>query len=251
MGKRSSFAGIRPLPTRYDRSAAAHPFSHFDDAMKRLFLLSIMVLGGCAPSAPSPAAPIHEPVIHPVDFAAAWTARDGVTLLQGEGDGTYFLRPFTRLTVIGGERGGLRVRCESCPWPVEAILASRDLIYTSLPPEIAAWGTLAEFAHAIRTAAESHDLDLLRPVMNPDFSFSLVGPQTPTAAFEVWRSEGFVSLDELPDLLDQGLATRDSVIWSAPPAYTADLYYRGSRIGFRRRADGRWEWLFLMAGLRR
>ena len=85
--------------------------------------------------------------------------------------------------------------------------------------------------------------------MVSDFSSSLVGLQTPEVALEVWRSEDFRTIDLIPGLLDQGLSTRDSVIWSAPPAYTDDLYYRGPRLGFRRDPNGRWEWLFLMTGI--
>lgn len=180
----------------------------------------------------------------------AWTARDGIALLQPGGrEGTIVLRPFTRLEVIGREGGGLRVRCGICVEGVEGVVAESDLVHSPLPPEIAAWGSLSEFLLAIRTAAEEERLDLLEPVMVADFTQSLIGPQNPAMAFEVWRSDNFTSLGQLPALLDQGVSTRDTLLWSAPRAYTESLYYRGPRAGFRRGPDGRWQWLFLITGL--
>jgi hypothetical protein len=178
-----------------------------------------------------------------------WTARDGIAFLQEGREGTVVLRQFTRLEVIRREGGGWRVRCAVCVEPVEGIVSDKDIVHMAYPPEIAAWGSLAEFALAVRNAAEEERLDLLAPVMVGDFTQSLVGPQTPPMAFEVWRSENFATLSQLPGLLDQGLSTRDTMLWTAPPAFTESLYYRGPRAGFRRRPDGRWEWLFLIAGL--
>lgn len=221
--------------------------------------LSLLWLFGACASAPPPpplleirpeVPPPSARVLEPAPFDVAWTARGGISLLQKDREGTIVLRPFTRVEVLGLDTGGLRVRCSVCTEPVEGILGPEDVVYRALPPEIAAWGTLPEFALALRTAVVQERLDLLEPVMTGDFTQSLVGPQNPSMALEVWLSESLATLSRLPDLLEQGLSTRDTVIWTAPPAYTESLYYRGPRAGFRRRADGRWEWLFLISGLR-
>lgn len=222
--------------------------------IRKLTLLAMMA--GCTAStslpppsptlAPEPTTTIPEPP----SFNVAWTARGGISFLQGRGEGTIVLKPFTRLEVLGRESGGWRVRCDVCLEPVEGLVADADIVHRAYSPEIAAWGSLPEFVLALRTAIEEERLDLLEPVMVSDFTQSLIGPQTPAMALEVWRSENLTTLGSLPALLDQGLSTRDTVIWSAPPAYTDSPYYRGPRTGFRRRPDGRWEWLYLIAGLR-
>jgi hypothetical protein len=85
--------------------------------------------------------------------------------------------------------------------------------------------------------------------MSPEFSFSFIGVQTQDAALTAWRSDGFRALDEVPDLLDRGVTTLDGRIWSAPPEFLEDLSYGGPRLGFQQRADGRWEWLYLIRDL--
>jgi hypothetical protein len=218
-------------------------------------LVVLAALAGCTAGPPLPSAnpatlaPEAGPA-EPLPFEAAWTGREGIAFLRGPGESTLVLRPFTRLRVLGREAGGWRVRCEVCIEPIEGILGDDDIVHTPLPPEVAAWGSLAEFALSIRAAAEAEQLELLLPVMIEDFTQSLIGPQTPAMALEVWRSENLTTLSQLPGLLDQGLSTRDTLLWTAPPAYTESFYYRGPRAGFRKRADGRWEWLFLIAGLR-
>lgn len=217
-------------------------------------LSALLLLGGCALSGSgttvSTATPDHAAEhLEPTPFDIAWTAREGIRFLQERGEGTVVLRPFTRLEVLGVEAGGLRVRCAMCVVPVDGLVSESDVVYRAYAPEVAAWGTLAEFVLSLRMAAEEERLDQLLPVMVPDFTQSLIGPQTPAMALEVWQSENLASLSRLPALLDQGLSTRDTVIWSAPPAFTESTTYRGLRTGFRRRPDGRWEWLYLISGL--
>ena len=205
--------------------------------IRKLFML--VLLGGCASAgATGEAPPIFERAtvpLEPAPFDVAWTARDGISFLQGQGrgEGTIVLRPFTRLEVLGVESGGLRVRCAVCSVPVEGLVSESDVVHYAYAPEVAAWGSLPEFALSLRAAAEAERLDLLVPVMIADFTQSLIGPQTPAMALEVWQSENLNTLSQLPGLLDQGLSTRDTVIWSAPPAFMESPNYRGPRAGFR------------------
>jgi hypothetical protein len=182
-------------------------------------------------------------------YPAVWTARPEVALFNGFDRAVAIERVFTRLDVLGHDSLGLRLRCSSCFEPVEGYLPSEDYVVDHLPPEIAAWGQLAEFALAVRTAAENHDLAALRPVMAADFSFSFVGIQSVETATAVWETEQFRTLEQVPSLLDYGLSTRDGRIWSAPPAFLDDPSYQGLRLGFRQGADGRWEWLYLLRGI--
>lgn len=85
--------------------------------------------------------------------------------------------------------------------------------------------------------------------MARDFFFSFVGSQTPEAAIAVWQSEDFASLDQVPALLAEGLGTIDGKIWAAPREYVESLGYQGLRLGFRKKADGSWEWLYLIRGV--
>src|SRR5690606_36561942 len=114
--------------------------------------------------------------------------------------------------VVGRDPTGLLVQCRHCEGMPIGYVADEDVVYDPLPPEVAAWGSLADFALAIREAAANRDLDALRTVMAFDFSSSLVGPQHPDAAFAVWRNEQFASLDRVPSLLAQGLAPLDDGI---------------------------------------
>ncbi len=181
-----------------------------------------------------------------------WTVRPETPIYDDVGGAYAVPHVFTRLEVIGRDSVGLKVVCSLCPERREGYIDEGDYIREGtdyVPPEVAMWGTLPELALSIRTAALQHDLDALRPVMAPDFTFSFVGIQTPETAFDTWRFEDFSSLDQLPGLLDRGLATRDSVIWSAPPAFVEEVTYRGLRTGFRRSEGGRWEWLYLIRGI--
>lgn len=157
---------------------------------------------------------------------------------------------FTRIELQGSDSSGVRVVCAVCTPRLEGSLLEDDLVTQAPPPEIAAWGTLPEFLLSIRTAAADRDLSLLRPVMVSDFTYAFVGIQTPDDAFAFWRSESFRSLDELAGLLDRGVQTTDGRIWSAPAAFVSNAAYRGPRAGFRRRPDGRWEWVYLIRNIR-
>lgn len=187
--------------------------------------------------------------IVPFPHAVAWSAVPNLRIAGDGGVDLWIPTLFTRLEVEGTDSLGVRVSCAVCEPMIGGYVTERDLIAETLPPEIAAWGTFPEFLLSIRDAAARHDLEALRPVMTPEFTSSFFGIQNPDAAFATWQAEGYASLDELPALLDQGVATRDSLLWSTPPAFVADITYQGPRSGFRRRADGRWEWLYLVRGI--
>lgn len=234
----------------------------FGPRPRRSALPSALILGilaaGCAAATPSaPLAPLDpppaEPAPEPFPHTVVWTARAGLALEDGQGRRSGPLRPFVRLEVVEDDSIGLRLRCAVCEAegePIEGYLQESEVVHTPLPPEVAAWGPLAEFALAIRDAAARRDLPMLAPAMAPDFVFSFIGPQNPRTAFDVWNSEAFTSLDRVPHLLDLGLSTRDTLIWSAPPAFLDDPSYGDLRLGFRRDPYGRWEWLYLIEGIR-
>lgn len=203
-------------------------------------LLSSCSLLQPAASAPSPDEP--QPPAPPM--RSVWTATPGLQIAD-----SVALRPFTRLEVLTADSLGLQVRCSLCPGAPEGVVRETDVVVRALPPEVAAWGSLAEFALSIREAAAERDVEALLPAMVDDFSYSFVGVQSPEVAVEVWRSEDFATLDEIPALLDLGLSSVDGRIWAAPPAFTEGLGYRGLRVGFRQRSDGRWEWLYAIRGI--
>lgn len=157
-------------------------------------------------------------------------------------------RPFTRLRVLGGDSVSLRVRCEVCPDTAPGRVARDRVVYGVPRPEEAARGSLGAFALAVRAAATAGDVAALRPVLFREFTFSWVGEQSPDAAVAAWRAEELRTVREVPALLDRGLATRDSVIWVAPPEHAENPHYNGLRLGFRRSSAGLWEWLFLIRG---
>ncbi|HUE95215.1 MAG TPA: hypothetical protein VMN39_01060 [Longimicrobiaceae bacterium] len=206
-------------------------------------------LPACVAAVAPPVPEVGEPPLSSFPAEVAWTARPDVALERTGEDAAIIARPFTRLEVLGQDTLGVHVRCAVCDRSPDGVAAPSDLVYEALPPEVAAWGSLAEFALSLRHAAASRDLEALRPVMPGDFIFSFVGPQTPHDAFAVWRSEDFVNFDRIPDLLDRGFGTIDGRIWAAPPEYADDLNYRGLRLGVRQQPDGRWEWIFLVRGI--
>jgi len=155
-------------------------------------------------------------------------------------------RPFTRLEVEEGDSLVLRVRCASCPGEPTGRVGVGEVVYAPGTPAEAAGEGLARFALAVREAARGHDLQALAPVMAPDFTFSFLGTQGAERARAAWEAELFQTLDQVPALLDQGLVTRDSVLWVAPAAHFERLEYRGLRLGFRRLPEGHWEWVFLV-----
>jgi hypothetical protein len=178
-----------------------------------------------------------------------WTREPETVIRRADGTGVSLPYIFTRLEVVELDSVGLLVRCGACFGAPEGYVEVGAIGYEEIPPEVAAWGTLDEFALAVRNAAERRELDRLRPVMAPDFTHSFVGIQSPEGAFASWAAEQYTSLAAVPRLLDQGLSTRDGRIWSAPPEFAHRGDFRGLRVGFRQRVDGRWEWLYLIRGV--
>jgi hypothetical protein len=207
----------------------------------------VLALSGC--SAPPPPVAMPAPEVAPIPAFPAdlvWTREPETVVRRPDGSGVSLPYIFTRLEVVGVDSVGLVVRCATCFGAPEGYVEKEAILHEELPPEVAAWGSLDEFALAVRGAAQRGELDRLRPIMAPDFSHSFVGIQTPEGAFSSWESEQFSSLAAVPDLLDRGLATRDGRIWSAPPDFVERWEFRGLRLGFRQRVDGRWEWLYLI-----
>ncbi|MEX2571001.1 MAG: hypothetical protein WD737_06825 [Gemmatimonadota bacterium] len=208
-----------------------------------------LIIAGCATHAPAADPPATTPVLEPFPHDQAWVAREGVALCPVATDASCRTRLFQKVDVLGQDSLGLVIRCETCAPATRARLDEQDIVHTPLPPDSAATGSLAEFALAVRDAARRRDLTALHPVMATDFSFDFIGPQTPEAAFAVWRSQDFARLDQVPELLDEGLASAGHGIWAAPPAFVDDDSYRDLRVGFRMNEQGRWEWLYLIRGI--
>jgi hypothetical protein len=196
--------------------------------------------------ATAPAATALAATAGPESPSTVWSGAPGVVLTADPSGDEISLDLFTRLTVIERDERGVRVVCAVCEPEARGYLSGDSLVSEVLPPEIAAWGTLPEFLLAIRAAAINRDFAALRPAMATDFTYAFVGIQSPDGAFAFWEAENYWSIDELADLLDQGVRTADGRIWAAPPAFVSDLGYHGPRAGFRQRPDGSWEWLYLM-----
>jgi hypothetical protein len=213
-------------------------------------LLLLAIAGACAPPPPPPVAVVAEeapPPLPPFPSVLAWTARGDVRLLSDEGE-IRIEHPFTRLNVLHVDSIGVRVRCLYCIPAFDGSLAREDVVHEPVAPIEAAGGTLAGFVLAVRDAVERRDQTALYAVMSSDFTSSLGGGGGASSAFIRWQWEGFRLLNNLPPLLDRGLATQDSVVWVAPPAFLTDPEYHGPRTGFRRNPAGRWEWVFLVTG---
>jgi hypothetical protein len=230
----------------------SHDRSHARPGLLRRGV-ALSLLTGCASPPPPPPPPVPlpppAPVIVPFHTPVVWTAGPGVELDVGVGEPVVVERPFMPLSTVGRDDVGLLVECGFCEGDPIGYVADEAIVSDPVPPEIAAWGSLADFALSIREAAAHRDLDALRQVMAFDFTSSLVGPQHPDAAFAVWRDEEFESLDRVPSLLSGGLAPLDGGIWSAPLEFVENVNYRGLRLGFRRAPDGRWEWIYLIRGI--
>jgi tetrahydromethanopterin S-methyltransferase subunit B len=218
----------------------------------RRILLAVPLLGlaACAPRAVAVVEPVPDPPEPPPPFPhnVAWTERPGLALRTEDGVVTVAFA-HTRLEVLEADSATLRVRCNPCETPVEGWIGKEAVVVEAAHLEEAAWGDLVGFAAALRAAAAARDLAALRSVMAPEFTHSFVGLQGRDQAIAVWESEGFRTLDRVPDLLDEGLATRDEHVWAAPPAHLGSLGYQGLRLGLRRTEGGRWEWLFLIRGV--
>lgn len=206
----------------------------------------LWLLAGCAPPPPAPppaAPPPPPPYVFP--HRVVWTAAPGIELVTDSAR-VAVSRPFTALEVVQADSLSLLVRCPVCPQAPLGRVPMEDVVFAALPPAEAAHGDLAAFALAVREAARRHDVAALRPVMAPDFTFSFVGTQGAETALAAWEAERFATLDRVPALLDHGLATRDSLLWAAPPEHFERLDYRGLRVGFRRTPEGQWRWVFLV-----
>lgn len=218
----------------------------------RLMPAALGLLTACmAPPPPAPAPVVPEPVAAPaaIDFPhpRVWTAAAEVTI-RGDSVATSVPRPFTALEVVAADADGITVRCESCTGEPEGRVSHEDVVHTPLPLHEAAWGTLPEFALALRDAAARGDTAALSRVMSPEFTFSFVGLQGVPQALATWASEELATLSLVPRLLDRGLAPGSGGVWAAPPEHFETLGYDGLRLGVRRSADGSWEWIFLIAG---
>jgi hypothetical protein len=218
--------------------------------LRRAALVLVLLAGACALPARAPLRPEPGPEPPPTPefpFAFAWTAQGGVAVHTDTGE-VLIPKPFTRLNVLGVDSLGVLVRCLYCIPALEGRVQQDDIVHEALSPEAASRLGLAEFALAVREAASRRDQQALGPVMARDFTFGFEGGGGPVDAFHRWRFQGFRSLDNLPPLLDRGLATRDSVVWTAPPVFLTDPEYHGLRAGFRRGMHGRWEWIYLVGG---
>lgn len=203
----------------------------------------VAVAGACSlVPAPPEELPVPESAPEPLQ-ASVWTA-DSVSIAPG-----LLLPAHARLTVVAERDGLIDVRCDECADAVGGQISWDRIVGDPQTPQVASYGTLAEFAHAVRNAAARHDLRSLASVMSPQFSYSFVGVQSPENAFAVWRSEDYRTLEQAAAVLDSGLTTRDGRIWSAPRAFNEEYSYRGLRIGFRKNADDRWEWIYLISGI--
>lgn len=229
----------------------------YDRWIPRLAALALPgVVVGClapapAPPAPAPAgpAPVQAPAAIHFPHDRVWTAAADV-VIRGDSAASAVPRPFTALDVLAADAAGITVRCGSCPGEPTGRVRERDVVHTPAPPREAAWGTLAEFALALRHAAVTGDTAALAPVMAPEFTFSFVGIQGVPQALAAWGSEGLAGLALVPGLLDRGLAPGPGGVWAAPPEHFETLGYDGVRLGVRRSTNGSWEWLFLISGER-
>lgn len=207
--------------------------------------------GGCVAPPPPPPPPAPAPVAAaaPVPIPElAWTGRPDVQLHSEGREGALVARPFTRLEVLDGDSLRLLVHCAVCGDSVSGWIERSDVVTEAASPDSAAAGDLVEFALAVRRAAEERRADALVPVMAPDFAFALIGTQSLAAALRAWEWEGYRPLEEVPALLDRGLARIGPGFWVAPPEHAEQAGYRGPRLGFRLSASGRWQWLFLLRG---
>ncbi|HEV2150181.1 MAG TPA: hypothetical protein VGR37_22475 [Longimicrobiaceae bacterium] len=211
-----------------------------------LLLLTVAACGGPrrAPQ-PAPAAPPPPPFPH----AVVWTREAGTALRPDSAGAPTVALPnsFTRLEVLRSDSASLYVRCIVCTPHAEGWVPKERVVFEARPPALAATGDLAEFLLSVRDAASRRDLAALRPVMARQFTHSLGGGDGVVEAVGRWEQEAFRRFDRLPFLLDRGVATRDGLVWAAPPAWVTDPGYRDLRAGFRREGN-RWEWIFLVPG---
>lgn len=221
----------------------------------QIALTFIIALSGCVAARPDPQQvepPLDSAVPElpaEIDFphAQVWTAFGEVPLMTSSGT-VPIARPFTALDVLGADTEGIRVRCAHCPGEPTGRVRHDHVVHTTFPPATAAWGSLSQFALAVRDAAARGDTVALRPIMAGGFTFSFIGIQGVPQALAAWGSDGLSTLVQVPALLDQGLSPMRGGVWAAPPQFAESLGYNGLRLGFRRSPAGSWEWLFLLRG---
>lgn len=211
-------------------------------------LFFMIVVAGCTPLPAPPEAVLSAP-----PAPVVWTAREGVEL-HGENGIVRLPYVLMRLEAIGADSLGIHVRCAVCAEPSEGVVAREAVIYEPARPADVTRGSLADFVLAVRAAAERRDVEALREVMSPDFSFTFGGAEGRLEALGAWERAGYRSLDRLPALLDRGVVNRwadapahPDELWVAPPEYLAHPDYHDLRAGFRR-AGGEWRWVFFIRG---
>lgn len=119
------------------------------------------------------------------------------------------------------------------------------------PPPARRFPALPEEAEAavlaVRKAAESGDLEALRPWMADGFSWSFGGDLDADQAIARWRDRPEV-LRDLVAVIDRGcVAGQEAERVICPPEYGSDPGYLGYRAGFVRRPEG-WRMTFFIAG---
>lgn len=215
-----------------------------------LLVAALAVAGGCSLLRRPAPAPEPEPAPPEFEFphTLVWTAHRDV-VLRGDSASVMVPRPFTALSVVEADSAGISVRCPACEGEPAGRVLHSEVLYEPVSPVQAASGSVAEFALAVRAAAETRDVQALALVMHPQFTFSLVGLQGAERARSAWAAERYEVLERVPALLDGGLAPAGGGLWVAPADFVEQTSYAGLRIGFRRSSGGRWEWLFLVRGL--
>lgn len=221
-------------------------------------LILLVMLAACggrrqpAPVAPIVLPPPPETIAAPpapppiVASQSVWT-RDAGTFLRGETSGVRLPYIFMRLEVLRADTTDLLVRCVHCPGTPEGWVTRDAIVHWVRPPWEVQRDNLAEFALAVRDAAQRRDVQTLRRAMSREFVHTL-GPLEMglLETFATWEREGYRTLDRLPFLLDRGIASVvGTPVWAAPPEYAATLGYQDLRVGFRRGEHG-WEWIFLV-----
>lgn len=223
---------------------------------RRPALLALLVLAAAACGGPPAPRPLPAPPPQPRPEAVprdVWTREPGVRLAgdSATAPGTTLPYAAMRLEVIRADSARFLVRCSVCPRPATGWVARESVLSAAATPALAAAGTLAEFALAVRAAASRRDVQALRAVMSPRFVHDPDGRDGTVEALGDWQAERYRRLDRLPFLLDRGLATvEDTDVWAAPPDYATLPGYQDLRAGFRRTRAGRWEWVFYVQGKR-
>lgn len=207
---------------------------------------------GCAareplPVLPPPPEPQAKVVAAPHPDSIAWTIRPQVQIRTLAGL-QMLAGPVAVLRILGEDSIGLRVWCATCPEAAIGWADTADVAFPGTLPATAASGDLISFVLALSEAAAAHDVDALRPVMADEFTFSLRSGGGRLEALGQWEREGYRTLSRLPALLEGGLETTDGRVWAAPAAFARDAGYSGLRAGFKRNAEGLWEWVFLVGG---